>query len=659
MRNFKIILPLLIVFFIAVTPQTTIADFIHQTINQGLSYGVVHIDGGFSEVIADFSGAGRTYGMAFDTDGELYVTYGTSSIARLDRTDGTLQRLFNLNERAFAMDFDSHGNLYVASAVNLWKYDLTGFGINLGPYGDDGNDFIEDLSFDSSDTLYGVTQDGRLVTIDTTTAAITTSVEINLDKKVRGLMHDSNDTMWATVFESDSGLYTLTTAGDADRRFSSDINLPYGGDIYVSSKIYYTFTGTARIFSDAAGAIVDAEISEGDSVSYTFLIDFNDIGYKFANSGDITEFNDNEIFDFFFVDYISGSALEPVDGGFLNDGFNAAEWNKGSTQFSNMLTRIEGLSDNNKVLLTGGQKSPAEWVVGDVVSGSSFAYNSNGDLSILKSTLTITSISSEPPNDIIDSDGDGLPDNIEIDIGTDPFDADTDDDGLVDGNAGSEDLNADGVVDPGETDPNNPDTDGDGIKDGTERGLDQPETDDTDLGLFVQDFDPSTTTDPTNPDTDSDGIPDGEEDSNNNGLVDFNELDPNNDDTDDDGIKDGEEKALFGEDWDADYDGDGLINVLDPDADGDNVLDGVDTCPQSDIEATIIIDGCGSGVENQIFDDGCTMSDIIKQCAFGAIDHGEFVSCVSHITNNWKKDGLISGEEKSFIMSCAVQSSFP
>jgi|GEM_PF-828735 len=132
-----------------------------------------------------------------------------------------------------------------------------------------------------------------------------------------------------------------------------------------------------------------------------------------------------------------------------------------------------------------------------------------------------------------DSDGDGLPDWIEKVLDLNPFDADTDDDGLVDGNAGSEDLDADGILDPGETDPLNPDTDGDGIFDGTERGLTQPESDDTDLaaGFFVPDADPGTATDPTNPDTDRDDILDGEEDLNRNGKLDPGESDPAGDDS--------------------------------------------------------------------------------------------------------------------------------
>jgi hypothetical protein len=45
-------------------------------------------------------------------------------------------------------------------------------------------------------------------------------------------------------------------------------------------------------------------------------------------------------------------------------------------------------------------------------------------------------------------------------------------------------------------------------------------------------------------------------------------------DTDADGINDGDELAYWGENWNQDYDVDGLINLLDPDSDNDGVLDG-------------------------------------------------------------------------------------
>lgn len=131
-----------------------------------------------------------------------------------------------------------------------------------------------------------------------------------------------------------------------------------------------------------------------------------------------------------------------------------------------------------------------------------------------------------------DSDGDGLSDTLENTTCTDPFDADTDNDGISDG---AEDVNKNGVVDPGETDPCNIDTDGDGIQDGTELGITDPIPDPdgngpmlgTDTNIFIADADPTTTTDPLNKDSDDDGAWDGAEDANHNGLVDAGETDPN------------------------------------------------------------------------------------------------------------------------------------
>ena len=188
-----------------------------------------------------------------------------------------------------------------------------------------------------------------------------------------------------------------------------------------------------------------------------------------------------------------------------------------------------------------------------------------------------------------DSDGDGLPDMHEIRYGTDPFDDDTDNDGEVDGNAGCEDLNANGVFDPGETDPLNPDTDGDGILDGTERGLTEPEGQDTDLtaGNFIADADPSTTSDPTDADSDEDGILDGNEDKNQDGWIDPDEgeTDPGNPDSDGDGIYDGTEIGLTEpQDPDATDSSVGVFvadadpfTTTDPtnsDSDGDGITDG-------------------------------------------------------------------------------------
>lgn len=95
------------------------------------------------------------------------------------------------------------------------------------------------------------------------------------------------------------------------------------------------------------------------------------------------------------------------------------------------------------------------------------------------------------------------------------------------------------------------------------------------------------------------------------------------------------------------------------DSDGDGVPDVDDECPNSILTATVVIDGCDSGVTNTLFDDGCTMADLLAECAEDAKNHGQYVSCVAKLTNGWKKDGDITGKQKGAIQSCAAKAELP
>ncbi len=107
---------------------------------------------------------------------------------------------------------------------------------------------------------------------------------------------------------------------------------------------------------------------------------------------------------------------------------------------------------------------------------------------------------STSPDPKLDSDGDGLTDEEEDQLGTDPNNPDTDGDGINDG---------DEVNDTG-TDPNDDDSDDDGLTDGDEVN--------------------NTGTDPNNPDTDGGGDNDGDEVNNgtdpNDGSDDSGDCDP-------------------------------------------------------------------------------------------------------------------------------------
>lgn len=123
-----------------------------------------------------------------------------------------------------------------------------------------------------------------------------------------------------------------------------------------------------------------------------------------------------------------------------------------------------------------------------------------------------------------DNDADLLANCIEMTACSDLNDADTDEDGILDGN---EDANHNGSLDSGETDPCKADTDEDGIQDGTELGYTYDDVGpDTDTNVFQPDMDTRKTTDPLNVDSDGDGVFDGDEDTNFNGRIDEGETDP-------------------------------------------------------------------------------------------------------------------------------------
>lgn len=116
------------------------------------------------------------------------------------------------------------------------------------------------------------------------------------------------------------------------------------------------------------------------------------------------------------------------------------------------------------------------------VDGNAMAFLATGTEAL--GALSSDSDCVEPGvSSVLDSDGDGLTDVEELNFGTDPFDTDTDDDGLSDGDEAF-------VY---ETDPLDPDSDGDGRSDGEEVTGDTdplvPEGIGGPLGLGDDDFD--------------------------------------------------------------------------------------------------------------------------------------------------------------------------
>ena len=222
----------------------------------------------------------------------------------------------------------------------------------------------------------------------------------------------------------------------------------------------------------------------------------------------------------------------------------------------------------------------------------------------------------------LDPDNDGLDNLTEQELYTDPNNADTDSDGLNDGEE----------VNPWNTNPLDPDTDGDGLLDGWEVTYgfsplsSQPQNTDTDGDGLINLEEQAHGTDPLNSDTDGDSLLDGFEvlygfnplvggeeiqDADGDTLDNLGEqthgTDPGNPDSDGDMLTDGEEVLTYGSSptlWDTDGDqlGDGEevdtygTDPLDPDTDnggrtdGQEVLtDGTDPLISSDDELPVFI----------------------------------------------------------------------
>lgn len=92
------------------------------------------------------------------------------------------------------------------------------------------------------------------------------------------------------------------------------------------------------------------------------------------------------------------------------------------------------------------------------------------------------------------------------------------------------------------------------------------------------------------------------------------------------------------------------------DTDGDGVQDDRDCQPNSDRRPTVMLEGCDSGVGNTIFEDGCTITDLLVACADNARNRGAFNSCVAGVTGDLRNSGEIRDSDAGMLQSCAARS---
>jgi uncharacterized repeat protein (TIGR01451 family) len=344
-----------------------------------------------------------------------------------------------------------------------------------------------------------------------------------------------------------------------------------------------TYTVDVVVPSDFTGNLVNtasASAAQADPVPLNNALSDTDIQ---SSSADIAVTNSNGS-----ASYLAGTTVVynvTVSNNGPSDASNVAVSDPAPAGTSITLWSCSGASCPN----AAGSGSIAETAL-TLVAGDSVAYAVNVSIPFsfvgnLVNTASASATESDPvaTNNSVtdidiaspDSDGDGVPDSIEIADGTDPNNPndfkDSDGDGVPD------------LVEIAEgTDPNNPlsilDSDGDKTPDYIERGGDK---DGDGIGdefeSSVTDTDGNNIKDDLDSDADGDGIPDtveGLTDTDGDGIPDFLDIvtggNPLGGDSDGDGIVDATECAAYPSC--ADTDGDGIPNYADNDDDNDSLL---------------------------------------------------------------------------------------
>ncbi len=125
-------------------------------------------------------------------------------------------------------------------------------------------------------------------------------------------------------------------------------------------------------------------------------------------------------------------------------------------------------------------------------------------------------------------------------------------------------------------------------------------------------------------------------------LVDISNFPPEAD-TDNDGVPDNTDNCpLIPDPNQDDHDNDGIGDTCDDDIDGDTILNSQDQCIYTALGEIIDLSGC-------------SINDICI-CESSWKNHGEYMQCVTHASNNFKKTELISKHEKKLIVFEAAES---
>ncbi len=436
------------------------------------------------------------------------------------------------------------------------------------------------------------------------TASVITS---QVSASPTSIVADGSSTSAITVQLKDAAGNSLTTGGD-----TVTLNSTAGSLGSVTDNGDGSYSATLTSSTTVTTATISAQLN-GSDISDTATVDFtsnaaaDDDGDGISNIDEGSGDSDNDgVPDYLDIDSDNDGIPDSVEGNVDSDGDGIAD-------YLDLDSDNDGLAD---VIEAGGSDPDADGIMG------------NGAPSVDADGLVVTGGPLTP----VDTDSDGIPDQLDLDSDNDGIPDvtesggdDADGDGIIGNGIPTVDQNGvvqGGLLDALDTDndgvPNQRDldSDNDGIPDVTEAGGDDPDGDGVagsstptvDANGMVQgvtlvpvDSDNDGDTDPYDLDSDNDGIFDiveaGGIDNNNDGMLDgFS--DTNGDgfddgiaatplllpDSDNDGIPDFQDRD--------DSDNDGIPDAIDLDDDNDGIPDSQ--------EGDGLVDSDGDGVVDSL-----------------------------------------------------------